>query len=644
MLRKLLFFLSFFFSIGLFAQDSISFKSIRPKPKKKDSITLTSRDYKRISIFRDTTAVDTTLTLKAMYRQNPVRRDMFAYVPFQNMGQTYTSLAYDYRSVGISPDFGMRGNRFYFSQAQQIPYFYLPTPMIEFSFKSGISQGQMLQSFFSANLTPEFNLFIRYNALRSLGDYKNILSSVGSFSAGFSYYSKNKKYLAMAHYANEEVNRQENGGLLYPEQFGQGDDQFRNRARLDVALSGVNSEENLKRYFLQHQYNFLPASHREGGSEILLKHQVEYQSRNYYHSQSEMASNGVLGQSFTLKSLRDKHSLRELTNRLGAELSLPYLGKTFLYGKSYFYNYFAKGIFVDNNGNFIPHQIKNTDYGIGVQWKKNYKGFAINAQGEQMILGKLLGTEIAGDLSYTFDEKNKVIAGVNVTSKMPNFNFLLYQSDYKNYNWYHLDDFSKENIQTIYGSAYTQWGNLSLDITNINNYTYFQLQPASSGEKNQSKPAQYTGNIQYLKLVGEREFLLGKWGLENTLMYQQVLQDNANVFNVPSLTTRNTLYFTTFMFKKAMFLQTGLTFKYFTNYYAYEYNPLLADFQVQTQEKIGNYSVTDFFLNAKVRTMRIFFTVEHLEALLGKYNYYAAPNQPYRDWKVRLGIIWYFFK
>ena len=99
----------------------------------------------------------------------------------------------------------------------------------------------------------------------------------------------------MAHYANEEVNRQENGGLLYPEQFGQGDDQFRNRARLDVALSGVNSEENLKRYFLQHQYNFLPASHREGGSEILLKHQVEYQSRNYYHSQSEMASNGVLG-------------------------------------------------------------------------------------------------------------------------------------------------------------------------------------------------------------------------------------------------------------------------------------------------------------------------------------------------------------
>jgi len=74
--KKLLFLLTFFLSVGIFAQDSIRFKSVRPKPKKKDSIELSSRDYKRISIFRDTIAIDTTLTLKAMYKQNPVRKDM----------------------------------------------------------------------------------------------------------------------------------------------------------------------------------------------------------------------------------------------------------------------------------------------------------------------------------------------------------------------------------------------------------------------------------------------------------------------------------------------------------------------------------------------------------------------------------------
>ena len=247
-------------------------------------------------------------------------------------------------------------------------------------------------------------------------------------------------------------------------------------------------------------------------------------------------------------------------------------------------------------------------------------------------------------MSYGFDEKNTLSAGVNVTSKVLNFNFLLYQSDYKNYNWYHLDDFSKENIQSLFANAKTQWGNLSLDITNINNYTYFKLVSTNNRERGLSQPSQYAGNIQYLKIVGEKELHFGKWSLDNTLMYQQVLQNSDNIFNVPSFTTRNTLYFSSYLFKKAMYLQTGLSFRYFTHYYANQYNPLIADFEVQSREKIGNYSITDFFLNAKVRTMRIFFTVEHLEALLGNNNYYVAPSQPYRDWKIRLGIIWYFFK
>jgi len=120
MLKKLLFFIALFLSVGVLAQDSIRFKSVRPQPKKKDSITLSSQDYKYISITRDTIAIDTTLTLKAMYKQNPVRKDMFAYVPFQNMGQTYTTLAYDFKHTALSPRLGMRGNSFYFSSADDV--------------------------------------------------------------------------------------------------------------------------------------------------------------------------------------------------------------------------------------------------------------------------------------------------------------------------------------------------------------------------------------------------------------------------------------------------------------------------------------------------------------------------------------------
>ena len=88
-------------------------------------------------------------------------------------------------------------------------------------------------------------------------------------------------------------------------------------------------------------------------------------------------------------------------------------------------------------------------------------------------------------------------------SAMPNFNYLLYQSDYKNYNWDNYTSFGKENNQTLYADLQTQWGSVHLDLTNLNNYTYFKQQ--STG---QVAPAQYGGNIQYLQLKLHKEFVL----------------------------------------------------------------------------------------------------------------------------------------
>jgi len=57
----------------------------------------------------------------------------------------------------------------------------------------------------------------------------------------------------------------------------------------------------------------------------------------------------------------------------------------------------------------------------------------------------------------------------------------------------------------------------------------------------------------------------------------------------------------------------------------------------------------DFF-NAKVRTMRIFFSLEQWQVPVSNwlkmgnpYNYYSAPRQPYRDFIIRLGIKWDIF-
>jgi hypothetical protein len=122
-----------------------------------------------------------------------------------------------------------------------------------------------------------------------------------------------------------------------------------------------------------------------------------------------------------------------------------------------------------------------------------------------------------------------------------------------------------------------------------------------------------------------------------------VEQSNA-IVNVPQLTTRNTLYYTGHVFKKAMLLQTGITLNYFTKYYANDYNPLLGEFYVQNETKIGNFPMLDFFVNARIRQTRLFLKAEHFNSAVTGFNFYSAPNYPYRDFMIRFGLVWNFFK
>ena len=93
-----------------------------------------------------------------------------------------------------------------------------------------------------------------------------------------------------------------------------------------------------------------------------------------------------------------------------------------------------------------------------------------------------------------------------------------------------------------------------------------------------------------------------------------------------------------------MYIQTGVTFKYFTAYNMNAYNPLLGEFYVQNQEELGAFPLIDLFINARVRQTRIYLKAEYINTIWSKeYNYYSAPNYPYRDFVIRFGLVWNFF-
>jgi hypothetical protein len=126
-------------------------------------------------------------------------------------------------------------------------------------------------------------------------------------------------------------------------------------------------------------------------------------------------------------------------------------------------------------------------------------------------------------------------------------------------------------------------------------------------------------------------------------LYQKTAQKDT-ILNVPQLTLRNTLYFSDYVFKRAMFLQTGITINYFSKYYADDYNPILGEFFVQKEKQIGGFPMLDFFINARVKQTRIFLKAEHFNSSMTGNKFYSAPNLPYHDFLIRFGLVWNFFQ
>ena len=131
----------------------------------------TIQDYKIISFEKDTTYLDTTLSLKKEYKFNYLRKDNFNLIQFSNIGQTYNTLSESFLNTSTTPSIGARARHFNYMEVEDINYYYVPTPLTELFFKTAFEQGQALDALFTVNTSKQFNFSVAYKGLRSLGKY-----------------------------------------------------------------------------------------------------------------------------------------------------------------------------------------------------------------------------------------------------------------------------------------------------------------------------------------------------------------------------------------------------------------------------------------------------------------------------------------
>jgi len=627
------------------------YSSITDTLKKKKAKIATIDQYKIITLEHDTIYADTSLTLKSAYKQNYLRKDNFGLLPFSNIGQTYNTLQYSLTDFSPYPEIGFKGKHFDYMEASDIRYYSVATPLTELFFNTTINKGQNVDSFITLNTSKNLNFSAAYRGLRSEGDYINQLVSAGNFRFTTSYFTTNRRYVLNAHFTFQDITNEENGGITTPENFESDDPDFKNRQRLQVFLTDAKSLLKGRRFFFDHAFRINP---KDGNNNLYLTHQFNYEYKYFQYTQPTVLSTVTptvgpsrqvqrFGNSYVTSNINDETRFEKLYNKVGLAYENSLLGKFNFFVDDYRSNYKYGRVIVVDSANFIPDNLFLQINNVGGQYEYQKNKWNGRFLYTRSITNQSL-SDLDAKLRYNLNEKIQFDFRYRNTNKLPNNNYNLYQSSYINYNWY--NNFKNEKINQLSANVFTPWLNAEVQYSVLKDHLYFEnvSTPIQTLAYTQIiNPAQYGNVINYLSIKASKEFKFGDFGFDNTLLYQKVDQSDL-ILNVPDFVTRNTLYYSSYFFKKALYMQTGIVFNYFTKYYANDYNPVIGEFFVQNTKEIGGYPLFDVFVNARIRQTRFYLKAEHVNALFSKTDYYAAPNNPYRDFVLRFGLVWNFFQ
>ncbi|MFQ3340856.1 MAG: hypothetical protein ACI9TK_000511 [Flavobacteriaceae bacterium] len=660
------------------------------KPKKERHIPyiksmkeITVEDYKIKSLDGTEKSVDTTLSIENEYSFNFLRKDYFEYLPLPNMGEGFNKMGYDFHDDPLTPQMGATVKHFGYFEKEDVFYYEVPSPYTELFFKSTFQQGQHLDATLAVNTSPKFNVAVSFKGFRSMGEYSSSLSRSRQFRMSTQYQTYNQRYRLRLHQTTQSLENDVNGGLindavyffenapnyLRADESGalvlddNGEEQFDfyegflKRSLLSTQIRARNDLSG-KRYFMDHRYQMLPLAKDTTAYKMEVGYQLDYETKQYNYIDDQ--PNTYFYEIYETPSVQDSTNYRTLENKLYARYKDKLLGELQLDLFHYNWNY-ALGENDYQKDSILPTRIKASQLAAQVKWTKTIFGTVLKAKGYQSLKYEYATTSLNLGVNLPLLKDIYASAKFQYRSQPLNFNYHLFQSDFKEYNWSNINLVNQNTSTKVLVVSHPKWGNISAVWSTIDNYGFFKntTQLKDFNKKFKVEVQQLDKQIDYFKARFNQRLDFGKLSWINDLQYQKVTQGqdpdkiigDILTLNVPEWLVRSTLMLTSSIFNNALSFQSGATFVFFTDYYADQYNPLLSEFVTQNNTKIGEYPRVDFFFNAKIQNSRIFIKlenvsapIEHLINIDTPYDYYAAPFMPYRDFSIRFGLIWNFFQ
>lgn len=592
-------------------------------------------DYTIINQRNDSLKVDTSLTIDKYYKLNYLRDDNFELIEFSNTGHTYNTLSFVDRD-NLFPGIGSSAKHYNYMQANDIDYYHVATPFTELMYRTAFVQGQLLDALFSVNTSPRFNFTIARKGLRSLGNYQHFLSSSSNFRFSTNYNSKNSKYFLKTHYVSQNLFSEENGGIREDDivNFESGNTEFIDRSVFDPQFENADNTLQGKRFYINQKYSFKNLTDSLNIKKWSIGNIISLENKYYQFKQT--SPNLYFGESLDLSQINDKVSFDTFLVNFNTSYNSSKFGVTTVYINYRDVNYSFENL-ADTNNDYFYESIIDENISIGLDYIFEKDKYSLDFQYESVLSGEVEGSMLKAGLLLNINLDSNIKLSYSKTDNSPDYNHLINNSSYSNYNWNNIFN----NINTtryIVNFKSDKLFKLKFEFNKISNYTYF-----SKDVNGFVVPTQESSNIGMFKMNISKKLSFKKFAIDNAFQFQRVGDESLGVINIPEFILRNTFYYQNELFNKALFLQTGFTFNYFSNFYMNGYDPLLSEFYVQNNKLIGNFPRIDFFVNAKIQQTRIYLKAEHINSSLTGYDYYSAPNYPYRDFSVRFGLVWNFF-
>ncbi len=487
---------------------------------------------------------------------------------------------------------------------------------------------------FTGNVNKKLNFGTTLDYIYAVGEYNN--QSVKRFAGSLFGSYLGKHYTATGVVSTNNLSNYENGGtvdstLINPLAIATKDIQTR-------LIGYSNYKQNQIFYNQQYSVGFEKEVRVNPDSVKMVYipvtrfgHTIKFDDVRKKYFEPNTDSTFYKNTYFPLKQTNDSSAIQTLTNTFSISLVKEF-NKYMPFGLTAFVeNEIQRYTF--NKDTLLGNMTQSTTKIGGVLSKQRGSLFKYNVLGELSLIGYKAGNfNLAANVGGFFklwNDSITLVANGFVRSDNPSYFLQHYESNH--FNW---DNKFVNIYRTHAGGTFsipTRLFSVNISVENITKYIYFN---------SDALPAQYSGNIQVLAANFKQDFHVGKFGMENNVVYQ--VSSQQGILPLPSLTLYHNLYYDDLWFK-VLSMQIGVNVRYHSAYYAPAYMPATGQFYEQSKIQIGNYPLMNAYLNFHLKRTRFFLEYYHVNHLFMKGAYFSMPDYPLDPTIMKMGVSWNFY-